>query len=81
MLFSTCRSLIKDITERLLCQDSNVRSYAPCHDLCVAGFEYCEIPQVKKTSCQSLILQEEKWLRRVSALGTAIDIYLDKPQF
>ena len=32
----------------------------------------------RRTSCVSLVAQEEKWKRRVDALDTAIEIYLEK---
>ena len=69
---------IKNKMEHLFCKDSNVRSMAECHEVCLAGFEYCQLVKSEKTSCQSLILEEEKWMRKVSALETAIDIYMEK---
>ena len=66
---------VKDTKEHLLCADSNVRSMQECTDICVAGFAYCELDRPKRTSCLKLVLEEERWLRRVSALETAIDMY------
>ena len=54
----------KTITERFSCADSNIRKKLDCFEACANDYSYCTLPKIKKSSCQSLILEEEAWARK-----------------
>ena len=62
----------------LACKDPNVKAMPSCVDQCRAGFTRCKLEQEVRQPCQALILEEDRWFRKMQALEAAIDIYLDR---
>ena len=55
----------------------NVRPYNRVYMVLYDNFS-CQLQVERKKPCQSLHLQKEKWGRKVEALDTAIEIYIEK---
>ena len=72
---------VKDKTVKLNCADDFVSSNILCHDICASDLPTCQYTESQKIPCSSLLREEEKWKRRVDALDTAINIYVQKGKF
>jgi len=68
---------IKEQTNSFNCKDPEVYLWDQCHRQCEADLPTCQISEEIKRPCSLLKLEEEKWRRRVQALDTAIDIYIE----
>ena len=50
----------------------------PYQRICSSGLPTCIITSLDKKLCNSILLEKEKWQRKVDALDTAIQIYIEK---
>ena len=71
---------IKEQINSFPCKDPEVYGWDKCHKQCEHDLPTCQLKEKLKKPCSSLKLEEEKWRRRVSALSTAIEIYVSNKE-
>ena len=74
---------LKTKRENYSCKEDYIRNNPVCYDQCGVGGDgpqasACVLTIKQKIPCLKMLLEEERWKRRVDALDTAIEIYVEK---